>query len=587
MENNIDRIIKQCQTWAVENLGKDFVFRKYQLEATVAVVNNVINNTKAQAINAPTGSGKSLIGFISAGVLWKYYGKQSYILVSDLSLFKQCEDEIKQYNLGWGCLKGKDNYICRLNGNTMNSSECAINKVSFNNLVNPNKASYHGYPCAVDCEYVQARNLALKSPVTVLTYQLYLIHRNSIYLKFEGKAKAGSTPEIFPERDLVICDEAHKIPDIIQSHFSPQIPFEVPSYIKTLNKWIEDDGRTLPDYKFFESLVENIKEEESNIHIVRMLDKYRKLEVEYLDIISELEKDSKTDSIKYMNATNALKMSNRKLSDFLDLVNVLGEAIAVKTVNEKSITINCTYEGKMINKNFHAVSKSEMFMSATLGNFDTYKEILGLGHLDGDNWKVYELPNTFDFSKSPIYYSTKNPMTFKEKDKSFPEVLKQIETITNNYNDKRGIIQTGSHEFTKKLIESSSPELRKRMIFYSVSKEKDSAVKRFLSSENGILVGASLLEGLSFDGDKCRFSIVMKLPYASLANNLISVKNKLNPKWYGYDCISKLEQGIGRGVRFDGDWCVNIILDGSFANLLRFNRNLFNKDILKRLVKIP
>ena len=39
-----------------------------------------------------TGSGKSYIALIIAGVLSKYFGKQGYVLISDLSLLQQYYD---------------------------------------------------------------------------------------------------------------------------------------------------------------------------------------------------------------------------------------------------------------------------------------------------------------------------------------------------------------------------------------------------------------------------------------------------------------------------------------------------------------
>ena len=133
------------------------------------------------------------------------------------------------------------------------------------------------------------------------------------------------------------------------------------------------------------------------------------------------------------------------------------------------------------------------------------------------------------------------------------------------------------------MLKLVSADVKKRLITYHNSKEKDLAIESYLESSNGILVGPTLLEGLNFDGDKCRFSICMKLPYASLADNLTAAKKELIPDWYAGNCISSLEQGFGRGVRFDGDWCVNFILDGCFVNLLRYSQNLFSSNTLSRI----
>lgn len=127
-------------------------------------------------------------------------------------------------------------------------------------------------------------------------------------------------------------------------------------------------------------------------------------------------------------------------------------------------------------------------------------------------------------------------------------------------------------------------DVRDRMIFYENSKSKKDALASFYNSTDGILVGPTLLEGLNFPGDDCRFSICMKLPYASLGNALVRRKKDLIEGWYVYDVINKLEQGFGRGVRFNGDWCINYILDGCFVSLMR--NDSFNEETTKRFKKL-
>lgn len=41
----------------------------------------------------------------------------------------------------------------------------------------------------------------------------------------------------FPERDFVVCDEAHKICDIVQSHFSPVVNMQRPKWMDTLDQY--------------------------------------------------------------------------------------------------------------------------------------------------------------------------------------------------------------------------------------------------------------------------------------------------------------------------------------------------------------
>ena len=66
---------------AKEIFGESFCFREHQLQAVKSIVENCINEVKHTIMEAPTGSGKSITAIIAAYVLWKNFGKKSYILV--------------------------------------------------------------------------------------------------------------------------------------------------------------------------------------------------------------------------------------------------------------------------------------------------------------------------------------------------------------------------------------------------------------------------------------------------------------------------------------------------------------------------
>ena len=67
-----------------------FSFRKYQLEYIFATLYSILyEDNHTNIIEAPTGSGKSIMIIIMAGVLHTFYHKTSYILCSDLYLWQQ------------------------------------------------------------------------------------------------------------------------------------------------------------------------------------------------------------------------------------------------------------------------------------------------------------------------------------------------------------------------------------------------------------------------------------------------------------------------------------------------------------------
>ena len=121
------------------------------------------------------------------------------------------------------------------------------------------------------------------------------------------------------------------------------------------------------------------------------------------------------------------------------------------------------------------------------------------------------------------------------------------------------------------------------MLLYNGSKEKNVCIKIHDISPNTILVGPSLNEGIDLPGDLCRFIIIMKVPYPSLADRLVKEKIKLFPHWYNSTTSNDIIQGIGRGVRYNGDWCVSYILDACFWRLYLETQDQYPDDFKNRL----
>jgi Rad3-related DNA helicase len=178
-------------------------------------------------------------------------------------------------------------------------------------------------------------------------------------------------------------------------------------------------------------------------------------------------------------------------------------------------------------------------------------------------------------------------MSYKEKDTSFPYITKMIGNIINMYKGKRGIVQTGSYSFAKQLKEALPDDIQKRVLLYEDSAGKQDNLEVFKYSTDKILIGPSLVEGLSLNDDLCRFQIIMKVPYPSLADKFISAKRDFNPQWYSDTTTISVLQGVGRGVRSERDWCVTFILDGCFNNLLSSSRSMFPQEFIDRIQIIP
>ena len=107
--------------------------------------------------------------------------------------------------------------------------------------------------------------------------------------------------------------------------------------------------------------------------------------------------------------------------------------------------------------------------------------------------------------------------------------------LINKYKQYKGIIQTASYNLAKEFVKDAPYELRSRLLLYENSLEKTNFIKIHEKSNNTILIGPSLSEGIDLPGDLCRFIIILKVPYASLKDKLVKAKMELFPSWYKAD----------------------------------------------------
>lgn len=617
--------------WARENMPKDFKYRAEQLKVIIETVYSILNtSSKTNVLQAPTGSGKSIIGIVTASLVYKLAHKKSYILVSDLHLLHQYKRDILRYNLDIGYLEGQQAYTCNKTGIEFKNAQCQLSKV-------PYKALYEGtkMECSLTCNYIQERLKAMNSPITVTTYSFYLIQQNYVTSRIENNP--------FGKRDVVICDEAHNIPSIIQSHFSPYLStynlsnsvddliylagrLHMKSYengkidglqlskdylLEVLLKISKMDNDTQKkeifeqvcilknELSFFTNMLDDVTDmtitNKKKVSMMQeLIDPRYPIEsskFKYNPNISYVFYSEEKNLRPILNALQDLKDIHSKFRDYVELINEVGEQYVVlnvsKTERTTGVTFNCIFEAKMCAKYLLNVSDKLLFMSATIGDLLEYCKSIGIHHIKGENPNTMVMPDKFNYEKSPIYIFKPFKMSYKEKHKSEPKVHQIIKKLLEVHKNERGIIQTGSYEFANNLVafinRTCPKEVRDRIISYDNSKDKNDAFAEYVKSDNGILVGPTLVEGIDLKDDLCRFIIMMKVPYGNLGDNLIKAKMNLSYDTYLYDTSIQIQQALGRGIRNANDYCSTYMVDGSFNDFFVYNGKYFNDNTLQRI----
>ena len=614
-----DLIENQINEWVFEHIGKNFSFRKYQLDNIVDIIYDIVNDGKQnRVIEAPTGSGKSIINIVSAGVLAEYYDKTSYILVSDLYLLSQYDDFIKKHpKMGFASIKGQTgNYVCALNGEDIRNADCRIAKVSWGSLFSESGIKKNGYDCARTCKYVRMRKKAVKAKVCLMTYQLYLYVVNVLL------SGGSDSPAMFKRHDCIFCDECHNIPEIIQNQYSPSIREIDFDKLVHMYDFANIEKQTLTMYD--EKIDFNILNEMTLPELTEALNAIWKVFIDedsstdithtsmmaYLGILRKFSQISDYIGDKLVNKKLENKYTSKedlelfKLStwfqnymcfwgDFTAAISNTGHEYIVKqittsnTTGLKTVSFKCTKEDFLVYNYLLRSADWKVFVSATIGGEAAYSENMGFKYTDDGDGIFSKIPSTFDFSNSPIYYFDKYKMNYQNKDRSLSILMQAIYSIcTTKFADNKGIIQTGSYENAKKIYDMAPPELRQRLLMYNGSNDKTFNVKIHQMNDNTILIGPTLCEGIDLPGDDCRFIIILKMPYPNLADHLVQEKIKLFPLWYNSKTSTEIIQGIGRGVRYDGDWCVTYILDGCFTGLYNATKDQYPEEIQKRIITI-
>ena len=631
-----ETISSNIDGWVARHLKSSFKFRKHQKETIISIISNILNSENknpCHMVEAPTGSGKSLINIISAGVLDEYYGFTSYILCSDLFLWEQYANFLKENPaVRFGCLKGQTgNYTCMLNGEDMRNADCRIANVSWKSLINGTASKLYGYDCCKSCDYVKARRKALNSNVVVMTYQLYLYAINVLYEQSQKNAVTGglghssewNESAMLKPKDILFCDECHNIPSIVQSHFTPTIKKDDNFYYLQLYRWgiwyneyeasegvksIYDIYPTIEDFeKELNTLYWNFIDEKVNKQLLfDVMKKYYNILCSLNDIgkcaqeYVKGKKQHKDDLISkedFRIFKTANWMANQMCfwNDFIEAVEYCGAEFVCKDIiepatkqnednAEKYCEIHCIKEDFLCWNYLYKKAKYRVLISATMGGKEAFEENNGLHFSELQEGKLEVVPSTFDFTKSPIFVLNRFKMTLKERKQNLPNIVQIVTQLTKGkFKDERGIIQTGSYDIAKEIYNKVPPEVRSRMLIYRGSREKTLCVKIHQRSKNTILIGPTLNQGMDLPNDQCRFIIVCKVPFPSLGSSLVKEKTRLFRRWYESTTSNEIIQGIGRGVRNETDWCVTYILDASFMELYKATIDQYPEELQDRI----
>ena len=578
MDIPIERLEKMLDSYTLRTYGRDFSFRPQQKEVILDIVNTFFEgDCNLYLLDAPTGSGKSIIALTVSGFLAEFK-MRGYILTSDLMLQGQYEKDLYGYNLRWGSIKGVDNYTCAVNFEKFSMGECRMKNISYEESEN--------LSCFSECGYLYNRKLAIKSPVTLLNYSYWLIQRNYVEGKMQEKGKGVP----FPKRDFTLCDEAHKVPEIVQNHFSPRIDDKTFDKLDKLRSMLSKNNifnvRTTPAK--VRSIINSLKRELDPDKIYFHLKEFELVLQDYVKAGHKLKEHTVSKYPKditvpkewrfYLGLSDWVKDCHCKFEDYNHIISQVGLDKMIKNDQGENVIFNCLDESYMMDRHFHSQAGFKLLMTATMGDPSIFLKNIG-----ATNARYFKMDTHFDFEKSPIYFYPKRRMSMSQKEKNMPWMQNKIDEILKKHPDENGIIHSGSYENSMRIYEALSDDNRKRVLVYQGTHEKEKVLEKFFAEKNLVMMGPSILEGLDLAAEKSRFQIFMKVPFPSLGDKFVSAKMDFQPDWYDWKTTISVLQGVGRSVRSESDWAITYFLDGCLSDLIRRRRSSFPIEFQRRI----
>jgi len=569
-----------------------------------------IDDKKYVIIEAPTGSGKTIIGFMvyfcTQYLYYKCEHEQNtidakphplpqitYFLTSAKMLQEQIDSDLDRFQFRdyIAMLKGVNNYTCIDATNKLNA-ESPTKSMFVKETVKYGDRSCMGCEkkvrqvqfahCDDICPYQMARLDASEKSCTILNYAYFL------------NVLKGEFNPFFAKRFLTISDEAHLIPDIVCNIFNYEFTqYTINRVLRLLNE-IEysygQEGITelkellMPCFELF------TKELNGTSVIAKYLSNINKFETAFLRIDKVKPECMATNKVPIFKLQESLKSITSVGNDILKLINEREEDVyyeseeiafdkmsGVKVFKHILKDLN---ESEMVKKNFLTKTNKALFMSATLGDIDEYATMMGM---EEGEYAGLRLPSTFDFEKSPIMITKSGWLNYANFEKNIDKVVMDTFKVCETYHPKeKGIIHTSTFKITellKRKIEQGLVPNPNRYLFYKTAEEKEKCVELMSSSMMPfIIIGPSLYEGLDLKDDKGRFNILMKVPYAGMSNY---TKKKMErfPFWYKRNTLEKIIQAIGRTNRSTNDYSKVYLLDSLFEKIIYDTNN----DICNRI----
>lgn len=575
------------QPWYQQPSDHHFPFpqaRPGQIE-TIEQIRNLTEQGYRVLVNGGTGFGKSptMMGLAATfGSAW--------ILVGKNDLVEQYRQDFEKRQFV-GFLKAKTQFRCsilpgqscydadaeckRVRSQAINFLEGESDSVS-THLVPVNEISSMSIRDAKDavsaalkrrpCPYKQNRDFALTQNYTIMTVQMALTMFT--YLRSHPAVRT---------RSLLIIDECSELEQELMSFFATSIS----------TKRVYDATHS---HKLF-------RPDNANGYVPRPDDLDEALE--WLDAVDDeisehiinLEKNPDNFDSKRAGALRGLKRSIQGVKEgvklglpyHFELEDTGFYGAALHGHDSYKVIIRPLECRGLYDRVFGEMAHRHVFCSATTGT----PEVWQATHQMKYAVDYLEVGSPFPKENRPIIFRPSGSMARSHIEKTLPKLCQDIVALVQqdnqddprfNHLHQKGLIHTYTSKICNALYEAfREAGLGSRVrILQGSGSQRNEIMEMFKRFEKPlILISPSAMLGISLDEDYGRFQIIAKTPYPYLGDVGVAYRKDNIKDWYSWQTSKDIIQSCGRVVRSPTDWGITYIMDGTFANHLRWNSSQF------------
>lgn len=521
------------------------------------------NNYKYFIIDAPTGVGKSYIGYSVSDV-----SKGSYVLTSTIQL----QDQYQKMSAEFVDIKGRSNYKCALNPMlTAENAPCTVMPVIAS-----------GCRSNGNCPYLNRRDQAANADITVANY--------SYFMTAIASSICDETSEVtvWKRRETIICDEAHNLEQILVN--TAEVEIDVASLYEKFGIG-HTTWRVTDDLDMNLSLLDSIFEALATKLVYykqRLQDEFPEVSKGSAALVANMKKAQIEKIQRIQTKINQMTSIFNPIKLYFDTCNDAQWLVHPKT-DENKLILTPLRANFLFKNIFAPLADKIILMSATIGDPNVYCDELGISK---DEVCYISVGTSFPPENSPIILIPKLKLGNKDIEKSFDLMTEMVSAIMDNHNEEAGIIHSGTYRIQNELLKRLDKKYVDRIISrttYGGSKADDHAAPKSTFEKlmdksdqrvvknadlikmhqesygnNTVLMSPSLHEGTDLHDDLSRFQVIIKLPWASLGDPRVSAKSMISDAWYANRMWTTILQASGRSVRHHDDFAVTYILDGSF-----------------------